>query len=82
MTIPFKSGNMVINASSGQVSLKPQIADTGTYEVRLEVSDEYEVTDTFFALLVKEMNPRSVKLMTSENEFPDTLWIGELYRFL
>ena len=53
MTIPFKSGNMVINASSGQVSLKPQIADTGTYEVRLEVSDEYEVTDTFFTLLVK-----------------------------
>lgn len=77
MTIPFKSGNMVINASSGQVSLKPQIADTGTYEVRLEVSDEYEVTDTFFTLLVKGNESTSVKLMTSENEFPDTLWIGE-----
>ena len=77
MTIPFKSGNMVINASSGQVSLKPQVADTGTYEVRLEASDEYEVTDTSFTIYVKRKDAAHVKLITSEKDFPNTLWIGE-----
>jgi hypothetical protein len=77
MTIPLKSGDMVMNASSGQVSWKPQVADTGTYEVRLEASDEYEVTDTSFTIYVKRKDAAHVKLITSEKDFPNTLWIGE-----
>lgn len=77
MTIPLRSGNMVKDASSGQVSWKPQISDTGIYNVRLEASDEYEITDTFFTMLVKEKGVTPVKLLTSEIDFPDTLWIGE-----
>lgn len=76
MNIPLKSGDTVMNASSGQVYWKPQIADTGIYDVRLEVSDEYEITDTFFTVLVKGKGATSVQLLTSENDFPDTLWIG------
>lgn len=77
MAIPLKSGDTVINASSGQVSWKPQIADTGTYDIRLEVSDEYEVTDTFFTVLVKGKGATPVQFLTSKNDFPDTLWIGD-----
>jgi hypothetical protein len=77
MTIPLKSGDMVMNASSGLVSWKPQISDTGTYNVRLEASDEYEIADTFFTVFVKGMGATPVQLLTSEKDFPDTLWIGE-----
>lgn len=75
MTIPLKSGNMVMNASSGQVLWKPLISDTGIYNVILEASDEYEVTDTFFTVLVKGKDATPVQF--SEIDFPDTLWIGE-----
>jgi len=77
MTIPLKSADTVLNASSGQVSWKPQISDTGTYTIRLEASDEYERADTFFTVFVIGNDTTPVKLLTSKNDFPDTLWIGE-----
>jgi len=77
MTIPLKSGDMVMNASSGQVSWKPQVADTGVYEVSLEASDEYEITDTSFTIYIKGKNATHVKLLTSGKDFPNTLYIGE-----
>lgn len=77
MTIPLKSGDKVIDATSGQVTWVPQISDTGVYVVKLEATDEYEVTDTFFSVLVKGAGAIPVQLLTSETDFPATLFIGD-----
>ncbi|HEX3020608.1 MAG TPA: Calx-beta domain-containing protein [Chitinispirillaceae bacterium] len=77
MRVDFKSGSVMLNASSGLVTLNPQMIDTGSYDVVLEASDEYEPVDTFFTLFVKGNGAAPVQLMTSDDDFPDTVFIGE-----
>ena len=77
MIIKDSSEDIVLNASSGQTTWTPQVADIGEYDVALRATDGYEDIEENFVIVVKGIIAVPVKFLTTKEDFPDTVFIGK-----
>lgn len=78
MTIIDSTGKSVIlNAGEGKVSWTPQLSDVGVYDAVIRATDGFESIEKSFVIVVKGIVAVPVKFLTSEDDFPDTVYIGK-----
>ncbi|NLG19085.1 MAG: hypothetical protein GX556_17310 [Fibrobacter sp.] len=78
MIVTDSAGNLKFsNTGSGQISWTPKTSDIGVYDATLKASDGFESIEKSFVIVVKGVFAVPVKFLTTEEDFPDTVYIGK-----
>lgn len=78
MIVTDSAGNLKFqNTGSGNISWTPQMSDIGVYDATLKASDGFESIEKSFVIVVKGVFAVPVKFLTTEEAFPDTVYIGK-----